>query len=194
VQYLYPDGSVLYWGYRPSPGLVEYFESRMPGHQKKCTDMDGINTFNALLRGPDKDRKGTCKIEFCTLDQTLPLSLFYFIACARVLTRLLRFQHEPGQHDDEPVTALTTGNRHVTHHMMFQRDVMADFHKTVIGNWGGASLWDAVQRCWNSKQNVPYYCTGRFTEYEYCEEADTVLPNPTRISPHAFSFMPCHAF
>ena len=82
--------------------------------------------------------------------------------------------------------------------MMFQRDVMADFHKTIVGNWGGASLWEAVQRCWNSKQNVPNYCTGRFTEYEYCErallffpeEADTVLPNPTRPARILFHAMP----
>jgi len=80
-----------------------------------------------------------------------------------------------GQHADEPVTARTTGHRHITHHMLFQRDVMADFHETVVGNWGGASLWDAVMRCWRFKGDSPGYCTGRFTEYEYCEDTPLLL-------------------
>eukprot|EP00035_Acanthoeca_spectabilis_P040454 m.70043 g.70043 ORF g.70043 m.70043 type:complete len:470 (-) comp9994_c0_seq2:260-1669(-) len=76
-------------------------------------------------------------------------------------------------------TLESSGARHIMHHMLFQRDVMADMHASIMRAHGGGSLWEAGARCW--KLTPKGGCQGRVAEYEIyytfvdCKYHDRVL-------------------
>ena len=52
-----------------------------------------------------------------------------------------------------------TGAKHIVHFMLFQYDVMAHLHATIIEAWGVSSVWEAVTQCHKHK-----FCTGKFEQ------------------------------
>lgn len=109
-----------------------YYERGRTDDAKKCTGMDPVAFFNTLMRGPG--------------DVSIPKT-----ECR------IDFCHLEG----EPVTAQHTGIRHITHHMLFQQDVMAHLHKYVKARWDSKSLWEAASECYKLKE-----CKSRVAEYE----------------------------
>ena len=64
-------------------------------------------------------------------------------------------------------------NRHILHHMVFQRDVMAHLHREVTAKWNATSLWESVYLCWRYHPE----CRGRVSEYEaYYQFASIYYP------------------
>ena len=73
-----------------------------------------------------------------------------------------------------------TGARHIVHHMLFQRDVMADLHAVVAERWGASSLWEAATRC----HQMHNFCQSRIAEYElYFAFAKARYPERIRVTP-----------
>lgn len=54
------------------------------------------------------------------------------------------------------------GERHIAHHMLFQRDVMEHLHQSIQMLWGTDTLWHALVKCFKGN----YGCNSRVAEYE----------------------------
>lgn len=57
---------------------------------------------------------------------------------------------------DDPRHGLRVGH----HHILFQRDVMSQLHRTIEHAWNETSLWRASNTCFKQP-----YCAGRVAEY-----------------------------
>lgn len=136
--------------------------------QKECDGNDPVNFVNAMLARNDsvplRSTGKACQIGWCS--HNLPF-------------------WPPG------VKAETAdGFRHISHHMLFQRDIMMALHEHVKRIWRSTSIWGSVSRCWNAvdagehdKGGVAQrYCTGRVAEYELywtfaqCHAPDRIIP------------------
>lgn len=75
-----------------------------------------------------------------------------------------------------------TGRRHIMHHMLFQRDVMAHLHATIRALWRANTFWEAVIKSWTAGNK------GRWSEYELyfqwltCHFPLRIHPLPTNAS------------
>lgn len=143
--FVYPNGTGSYFNNhyfkQPKDGI------EIPWH---CTGMDPINFVNVLLNG-----NGYTNLTESRREGGLPLA-------APAITD--RTKH-PEVCDFSPYCGSpdATGDRHIAHHMLFQRDVMAALHAKAIENFGGSSLWEASMNCWNHPGQK---CRGRVAEYE----------------------------
>ena len=96
--------------------------------QKECDGNDPVNFVNAMLARNDsvplRSTGKACQIGWCS--HNLPF-------------------WPPG------VKAETAdGFRHISHHMLFQRDIMMALHEHVKRIWRSTSIWGSVSRCWNA--------------------------------------------
>lgn len=123
-----------------------WYEHGRGDHAKKCTGMDPVPFFNKMMQGPSSATNGETPCR-------------------------INFCHG----EDEPITQQHTGIRHVTHHMLFQRDVMAHLHSYLNDRWSTNSLWEAASDCYKLTE-----CKSRVAEYEVYHQF-AVCYHPDRV-------------
>lgn len=69
--------------------------------------------------------------------------------------------HYDIRHSQQLGLPFQLGERHIVHHMLFQRDVMEHMHQSIQTLWNVTSLWHAALKC-----RKLGWCYGRVSEYE----------------------------
>jgi hypothetical protein len=121
-------------------GTVTYFE--VIEKYKACNDMDPVKFTEAITMGP-------LPIQMTGLNHSIGEQKIFietvtpYRACQRTEYRN------------------ASGARHITHHMLFQYDVMMHLHSTIEKAWS-TNVWEAFTKCHRNYD----FCKSRVSEFE----------------------------
>eukprot|EP00986_Skeletonema_menzelii_P015077 scaffold11014_cov137-Skeletonema_menzelii.AAC.3 len=129
-------------------GTITYFEVLNHEDGLDCTGMDPVAFTEGITIGPlkppvkrmssNRTMEERTRLNTTQLDTVTPYS-----ACRRA--------EYPN----------ATGKRHISHHMLFQYDVMMHLHDTIKKAWSAPNIWQAFVKC--HRQD---FCKSRVSEYE----------------------------